>query len=460
MTSTISRASGIFVAVLLPTIAWGILAFGAVYPWAYRPLLAGALLAGAIGIWRGRTPVPRRTVAALILVAGAIALQLVAIPRPLLAGVSPRTHTLLLAYDVQYANAPPTTWHALTMNARQTELGLAFVVAYTILLAATTRMLTRHSAWMLAIAITALGVLVALIGIVQSAFGTKAIYGFWKPMFENAASFGPFVNKNHFAGFILMVLPVGMGVFISLASAAARLSRTGWRNRLLWIGEPETSQAIVVAFGCVTMAIALLMTFSRSGTLCVIAGCVIGACVFAGRKRKGLLAISWALCAPTIAAAWVGVDRIADRFAKPEVLSLAGRIGIWRDTLHIMRDFPIVGTGFNTYGLATFFYQTTMPLFHVEEAHNDYLQIAAEGGLLVGIPATIAIVMFAIEVRRRFQDSRANYWIRAGAVTGVICIALQSLVDFSLQMPGNAALFAVLCGIALHRNESLRTTDR
>ncbi|PYR81662.1 MAG: O-antigen ligase domain-containing protein, partial [Acidobacteria bacterium] len=93
------------------------------------------------------------------------------------------------------------------------------------------------------------------------------------------------------------------------------------------------------------------------------------------------------------------------------------------------------------------------------EAHNDYLQIAAEGGLLIGLPALAAAGIFAIEVRRRFRRD-ANYWMRAGAVTGLMCIALQSLVDFSLQMPGNAALCAVLCGMALHQDGTSETTVR
>lgn len=51
----------------------------------------------------------------------------------------------------------------------------------------------------------------------------------------------------------------------------------------------------------------------------------------------------------------------------------------------------------------------------------------------------------------RGERDGSGYWIRVGAVTGLAAIAVQSMADFSLQMPGNAALFAVLCGIALHQ---------
>src|SRR5262249_18896780 len=96
---------------------------------------------------------------------------------------------------------------------------------------------------------------------------------------------------------------------------------------------------------------------------------------------------------------------------------------------------------------------------HFQEAHNDYLQIAAEGGLLVGLPALASLLIFAWHVRRRFQEAPKDgttYWLRVGAVIGLVAIGLQSLFEFSLQMPGNAALFAVLVAIALHQSPHLR----
>jgi hypothetical protein len=87
----------------------------------------------------------------------------------------------------------------------------------------------------------------------------------------------------------------------------------------------------------------------------------------------------------------------------------------------------------------------------MREAHNDYLQLAAEGGLLVGVPIVLAIAALAYGIWQRFRgDVGSTWWVRVGAVTGLLAVAAQSVVEFSLQMPGNAALFAVLCGLALH----------
>ena len=116
----------------------------------------------------------------------------------------------------------------------------------------------------------------------------------------------------------------------------------------------------------------------------------------------------------------------------------------------------MVGTGLNTYGVSTLLFQRHDLSRHYEQAHNDFLQLAAEGGLLLMIPAALCLGLLVVLVRRRFADdvSERTYWLRVGAVTGLIAIAFQETVDFSLQMPGNAALFAVLCAIALHQPEA------
>jgi O-antigen ligase len=95
-----------------------------------------------------------------------------------------------------------------------------------------------------------------------------------------------------------------------------------------------------------------------------------------------------------------------------------------------------------------------------EEAHNDYLQVAAEGGIIGASAAVLAIGVIAVEVRRRFRDespSRSSRWIRLGAVAGILAIGFQELGEFSLQIPGNAAMFAVLVGLALHASPPRRT---
>jgi O-antigen ligase len=141
-----------------------------------------------------------------------------------------------------------------------------------------------------------------------------------------------------------------------------------------------------------------MMSLSRSGIVCLTLG-LLGLGSFASRRllvrsRRMLAAVSFALVA-TGCVGWVGTDNIGGRLAEFGTEGLGGRAHVWCDASTIARTFPIAGTGL--------VYQTT----HLEElyaeAHNDYLQIAAAGGLLIGLPAIALVLMTAREVRLRFS---------------------------------------------------------
>jgi O-antigen ligase len=212
----------------------------------------------------------------------------------------------------------------------------------------------------------------------------------------------------------------------------------------------------LAALATMVMGVSLLMVRSRSGIAAfvlsmVIAGAVVGRRVGGGRSR-------W-LALGVIAAMLLGVFALADAdvAGRFRTGSVGLRRVIWRDSAAVVRDFPLVGTGLNTFGTAMLTYQTTQRDMHFQEAHNDYLQILVEGGLLVGLPAAFALAMLARAIRRRFatqQDEAMAYWLRVGATTGLVAIGLQSLVEFSLQMPGNAVFCVVLMAIALHEAPS------
>jgi O-antigen ligase len=155
------------------------------------------------------------------------------------------------------------------------------------------------------------------------------------------------------------------------------------------------------------------------------------------------------------AVGWAGVARTAARFEGAGV-ELSERAAAWRDAVQIARDFPVAGTGIGGFGTAMLAYQTAERHSIYEQAHNEYLQIFAEGGVLVLVPSTIALVVIVRTIRHRIRgrDDLQAFWWRAGAVAGLAGIAAQSLMEFSLQMPGNALLCVFLLAVALHRPSS------
>ena len=269
----------------------------------------------------------------------------------------------------------------------------------------------------------------------------------------------PSVNPNHLAGWLLMALSLTAGY---LAGAVARVRRSmpdGWRRRVGWLSSRDASEVVLTGSALVLMALAILVTGSVSGLACLAVAAGVLA-VWAFRRwpaTGGRMLVPAALAVVLLAAlAWADLQGVANEVARTwaGAFDVEGRIGLWQDTLRVVRDFPLTGTGLNTYGIGMLAYQTHGLDARAVEAHNDYLQLAAEGGLLLGLPIAAAVAVFVREVRRRFRegaDDARTWWLRAGAVTGLGGLALQSLVDFSLQMPGNAALFCILAAIAIHR---------
>ena len=451
-------------ALLVAGIAWGAFAFGAVYPWAYWPLaiaaaavaVAGLVAPAAIG-WRTLDLTALALALAIFLAAAAA--QLVPLPAAAIKAISPETPSVVAQLDLT-AQLDPAAARPLTIDPTRTRLGLMVVASLAALVVGAARLFSIAGAAGTAWAIIVLGVLLALAGIVQRPLFTGKIYGFWTPL-QGGSPFGPFVNPNHFAGWMLMAIPVAIGLLCHDVSRGLRGVRPVWRERVLWLASPEASRLLLLAGAASVMTLSLFLTMSRSG---MAAGALAAVCVVLASRRhevrgKKIAALAIVSALLVLAIVWAGIGTIASQFSSTNPRILDGRTLVWKDAIEVARKHPIAGTGLNTYSVAMIFYQRFNRPTRYSQAHNDYLQLAAEGGLLLTVPAAIAIVVFVRVVRRRFaqETSASTYWIRRGTVVGLLAIALQEIVEFSLQMPGNAFLFAVLCAIALHRAPSLRS---
>jgi O-antigen ligase len=446
-------------ALLVAAIAWGAFAFGAVYPWAYWPLVAAAVAIAAsslaIRVAQPRDLARRLLPFALALFAAAACVQLVPLPRDTIARVSPETVRFLDQLNPAFAMSAAEA-HPLSIAPDATAAGLLLFAGFAALVLACARLFSALGARAFARAVAIAGVVLALTGIVQQSLSSGRIYGFWQTV-DGGTPYGPFVNKNHFAGWMLMALPLTLGLLMGGIARAMRGVRPAWRDRLVWLSSPEASGLILTGGAAVVMAIALILTMSRSGVSAfALAVALTGA--FVARRRwsaaRAATAFAYLALLVIVAVGWAGAGVLAARFSDADWSELNARRGAWSDAADIAARFPIAGTGLDTYGRAMVLYQRHDREEHYyTEAHNDYLQLAAEGGLLLTIPAAICVLLFTAAVWQRFRDepSVGAHWLRVGAVTGLAAVALQDTVDFSLQMPGNAALFAALCGIALHR---------
>ena len=454
-----ARDRTVALAQLLPlcAIAWGALAFGGVYAWAYWPLAGVCLLSGCLATYVSRDAPVKSVDAPLVLVltvlAGAILVQLFPLPVHTLSSFSPHTVDLLHNLNPAFA-AGLTRWHAISVWPNDTLVAFVLYASLALLLVGTARLLSLTGGRRLVQALTVFGVILALIGIIQKPLYTGAIYGLWS-LDIGRMPFGPFVNRNHFAGWMLMALPLTLALLSGGIHRSMRGLKPGWRHKVLWFSSPEASQLILVAAAAIIMALALMLTMSRSGiaafmlSLVIMASFVVRA---SDTRSRRLASTACFVLLVIIVVVWSGPEVLASRFAAGDWGEFNNRRGAWTDAWSVVRDFPLSGTGLNTYWAAALFYQRHELDYFFAQAHNDYFQIAAEGGLLLILPVIACIGIFVRNVSRTMYDQRGSmaWWLRAGAVTSLLSIACQETVEFSLQMPGNAVLFTIICAIALH----------
>jgi len=431
-----------------------------VYPWAYWPLAAVCVGIGvdaifATSVWHNHRL--RNLGIAFLAIALAITLQWIALPYSMVAWLSPNVDAFFREYALGYR---PPALQSLSIDPGSTAVALVLLLSFAtflIGLAASIRYVSFD--WLIG-RLMALGVLLSIVGVVQKALIDPVhplVYGFWRPR-DGGNPFGPFINRNHFAGWMVMALPLVAGY------SCAVLARTwrpvhGWAARFRWLTTVEASQFVVTAFCALLMGMALALTGSRSGLASfAVAMMVFGYLAvrhFKERQARLLVAVYLATILGG-AVLWAGTDMALDRFVTARADS-PGRLLAWRDAAHIVADFPWFGTGLGTFGRAMLVYQTAnRPVMYVQ-AHNEYLQLLAEGGVLVAVPAAAALTLIVVAIRHRLRagkDDPLAFWVRTGAIAGLAGIAAQSTIEFSLQMPGNTTMFVLLLAIAMHRPRS------
>jgi len=206
------------------------------------------------------------------------------------------------------------------------------------------------------------------------------------------------------------------------------------------------------------MAVALVLSLSRAGIVSFLSAVLlIGTILLLGRATKKWVLLPGLLIAILlISLAWFGLGPIFDRYQTllrlPEDRSMQGRIAVWRDVAKMTADRPFMGSGLGTFGAVYPAYKTLPDPVVYDHAHNDYVQLLAETGwagfgLAVGI---LGIVFGFILAGWRGRRSPWARGLLTGVVTGLVALLIHGLNDFNFHIPSNAALFAVLLGLAVN----------
>jgi O-antigen ligase len=427
--------------VILVLLAVAPLALGAVHAPVFVPLLVAWITVGiaswGLGRWLraqgvSQPLVPGRRL--LVLLHVLVLLQLLPLPPWLLARVSPGS----FAFYNDLLLAPRPAWRPIAVSPADTLRGLVFLLALTLLYAAAYRELRDDRARRrVAGTVVLTAFVMTLVALGQAASGSARIYGVWQPRYDWAV-FGPYVNKNHFAGYMVMALPLALA-FAQDAFAATRAAWARRKRGWLALGDPVAQAAIRWVAAAMVLMIGLLSSRSRGGVgAFAIAALVVGARL---RQRTALL------LSATVAAlglGWVGMGQVAGTFANRGLLQ--GRSELWADALPLAARFPL-GDGLNGFGTAYARWQTYERNEWFGEAHNEYLQALLD----LGLPGALLVALAVLLLLRAAWTSAHEGPFEGGLLAAVLGACAHNLVEFNWQIPANAATFAVLAGLALRR---------
>jgi O-antigen ligase len=432
--------------------AWALFAFGGVYlPTGIALAAAAALLAAIVrpSLLAGAF---RSLDAWLLLFLGLAILQVVPLPAGIAGTLAPAA--IRLGRELTLGQASTFT----TFSIRPAETTQALVVLATALAVfwmareAYRTGGVRTSVRAIAIA----GFVVSLVALAQSATARGLMYWRWRPTYEGPEPFGPFVNRNHFATWAALAIPVCLGYLA--ARSHGRDPREVLRPLRTRIARAIDARAMWLMASTVALTAALTVTLSRSAIAAL--GAALVAAWWLTRDRGGRVGRRVAVAAVIAVAGGIALwnaPALAGRFARAGV-GYADRLIIWRETLPIVRDFWTTGSGLGTFESAMAFYQQADRSVFFNQAHSEYLQLAAEGGLpLLAAAAGAAAAFIRLAASRLRGDATGVFWIRAGAAAGLAAAALQSVWENGLRIPANALLAAILAAIVVHEPHNHQT---
>jgi O-antigen ligase len=349
----------------------------------------------------------------------------------------------------------------LSLDPYATRLVLVQVLALLIFFGASLVFIdTPHRLRIIVRTIAIFGFVLAIFGMTQSFTSPNRVY--WVRELAQSTAFGPFINRHHFAGYMELTLAIPLG--------------------LLFSGAIEGEKKLLYIFAVVMMGIALILTNSRGGIVSLIAE-VFFLVVIAGigkrhretepdekqrRARSGIVraALALALVIGILGATvFFGGEQSLSRFVGSVNTDdpTTGRAHFWSVTLDIIHAHPFIGTGLGAFGVVYTRYDSRNGLYRLEQAHNDYLQVLSDAGIVgAALGLFFIIALFRMGFARRETGDEFRRGVATGALAGCFAVLVHSFFDFTLHTTSNALLFLVLAALATlnGRVESKRTKRR
>ena len=357
---------------------------------------------------------------------------------------------LLPLREVASSGAASNLANTLSLDPYSTRLVLVQLATLLIYFAATLVFVdSPHRLHILVRTIMIFGFCLALFGLTQS-FTSAPTKVYWIRELPQSTAFGPFINRHHFAGYMELTIALPLG--------------------LLFAGVVDKDKRLLYLFVAGLMGIALVMTTSRGGIISLVAEIMFLVVVTAiwrkkeehrsSRRKPSRLkpiVVRIGLATALLIGLFVGVIMLGGEFSIYRFIDsvntddpTTGRAHFWSVTLDIIKAHPYVGTGLGAFGVIYTKYDSRNGLFRLEQAHNDYLQVLSDGGIIGALLAlTFVVLLFYIAIKRaRSTKDDFRRAVALASLSGCFAVLVHSFFDFTLHTTSNALLFLVLAALA------------
>ena len=434
-------------AVLFGAILVAVLFAGSAFRWVEAIVAIVVAAAVALQLTSRRVFTRMPSLVALLGTAAVLtAMQLLPLPRMLVQSLQP-IGSALREEGAELAGTSP--WQALTLDAPGSLRALAFfVILFGVAWLALRLAVSSTGRYRLLVMIGSTCGAAAIVSGVHELVGAQSLYGLYEPRLGQPQMLGPLLNTNHLG----CLMAVGVMVALGLAMYARQ---TSWL-RALWLG-------VVVA--CAVVAV---MTRSRGATLALITGAVVtggllGMQRLFGTERRarasymttipvGVVAVS-AIVVIVYASAG-GVSKELSRTTLDEIQAPTSKFAIWRASTRLIEESPWVGVGRGAFEPAITHTHPSAAFASFSHVENEYIQAIVDWGIIGAVLLGICVVWVVLKGARRWNDGP----LAAGAIGGIAVIALQSVVDFGIQLLGLAIPFVVLLAsvtyVSLHEAQA------
>ena len=312
---------------------------------------------------------------------------------------------------------------------------------------------TRKKATALTLTLIGAGVFQSLYGLSEHFSGSHRIFS-WVNKYYAGSAFGTFVNRDHYSAFLEMIFPLSLGYFLARADYFSWPSGLSLRQKIAWFGQEKLQKSILFILPPLIIGVGLFFSRCRSGIIIFLLTfflilLLLSVTSITGKRKTERRLVNAIVLVVLVGVILIGIQPILERFTNQKLFD-ESRWLYYQYTLGLIKDYPCLGSGLGTYVKAINHYLGKDFYAIIDHAHNDYLEMLGEAGLVGGGALILGgFLLLGLGVKRYFKtgDSLTRS-ISLGAMIGVVALFLHSLTDFSLRMPGNAVVWLslfVLC---------------